>query len=74
MCVCVCCFDQNYGGNTYRNTGATVLLEIIYDNVKEWHGSITPFYYYKPMVVKGSSYKYYEPIYGEYRQVCVRVS
>jgi hypothetical protein len=47
-----------------------MLLEIMYDNYEPWSGRTdVPYYYYKPMVIKQSSYKFLEPIYGEYRQV-----
>ena len=47
---------------TFRETGAIMLLQITYDNYKKWTGGVEPFYYYKPTVVHESSYKYYESV------------
>ena len=59
--------DANTGGATFRYTGATMLLEIMYENIRFWKGSGTPYYYYKPMLVKKSSYKFYSAEYEAYR-------
>ncbi|KAH8069010.1 ATP P2X receptor [Aureococcus anophagefferens] len=60
--------DVSYDGKTYRETGASLIFEITYQNFRGWPGVGEIFYSYTPMVVRGSSYKYYDAIYAEYRE------
>lgn len=60
----------NYDGQTYRETGVTMLLQIVYSNFRgnfKGKGSIQ--YYYKPRLVTRSSYNYYSPEYSDYRSL-----
>ena len=54
---------------TYRQSGAIVLLNIVYSNYRDpgWTGKRIIEYYYWPVLVKGSTYKDVEPVYREYR-------
>lgn len=52
---------------TYRETGASLILNIVYQNFRNWHGEGSIVYSYEPIVVHGSSYKVYEAIYADYR-------
>lgn len=64
--------DENYDGQTYRETGTSLLLSIVYQNFRNWHGKGQVVYSYQPYVVQGTSYKVYDPIYdassSSYRQ------
>lgn len=51
-----------YDVETFRETGATMLLSITYDNFKEWKGKQDIYYYYTPSIVAQSSYKYYDTV------------
>ena len=59
--------DVNYGGETYRETGASLILEINYENFRGWPGVGSISYSYTPMLVRGSSYKHYTAEYAAYR-------
>ena len=50
--------DVNYNGETYRETGATMILEINYDNFYDWSGVGDITYIYTPTVVAQSSWKF----------------
>ena len=54
---------------TYRQSGAIVLLNIVYSNYRDpgWTGKRKIEYFYWPVLVKGSTYKDVEPVYREYR-------
>jgi hypothetical protein len=43
-------------------------LKITYANTKAWRGTTEISYVYTPILMAGSSYKYYEAVYGDYRQ------
>jgi len=60
--------DINYSGQTYRQTGATIILSINYDNFYEWTGVGDITYIYEPTVIEDSSWKFYKPFYDSYRQ------
>ena len=56
--------DPVEGPLTYRYTGVTMLLQITYSNFRgNFKGLGDIAYYYTPMLVSGSSYKYYQPQY-----------
>ena len=59
--------EINYGGETFRETGASLILEIHYENFRGWPGLGEIYYSYTPMVVAGSSYKIYDAVYETYR-------
>ena len=61
--------DANYNGQTYRDTGVAIILQIVYDNFVNWKGVQNIYYYYQPVISSGSSYKYYDPEYSNYRTV-----
>ena len=54
-------------GQTYRESGAILLLNIVYSNYRDFAGQRKIQYYYMPILVKGSTYKDVEPVYKEYR-------
>eukprot|EP00622_Pseudochattonella_farcimen_P004040 FR739345.1.p1 GENE.FR739345.1~~FR739345.1.p1 ORF type:complete len:197 (-),score=21.62 FR739345.1:238-828(-) len=55
------------GASPYRETGASMSFFISYTNYVNWKGTSRVSYTYTPKAVKGSSYKYYNPIYSDYR-------
>jgi ATP P2X receptor len=52
---------------TYRDTGATLLLNVFWSDFVNYKGSVEPHYYYSPQLVGRSSYKQYIPFYDHYR-------
>ena len=52
---------------TYRDSGATLLLNIFWNDFSSYRGKVEPHYYYSPQLV-GSSYKVSVPFYESYRQ------
>ena len=52
---------------TYRDTGATLLLNIYWTDFAPYVGLVDPAYYYIPQLIAGSSFKQYVPFYKEYR-------
>jgi hypothetical protein len=53
---------------TYRESGATMLLNIYWSDFNQYNGLVEPYYYYSPQLIVGSSFKQYIPIYDNYRQ------
>jgi len=53
---------------TYRDSGATVLLNIYWADFSPYEGMVEPYYYYKTQLIAGSSFKQYIPFYNNYRQ------
>jgi len=52
---------------TYRDTGATLLLNIFWTDFASYRGLVQPSYYYAPQLIAGSSFKQYVPFYNSYR-------
>ena len=52
---------------TYRDTGATMLLNIFWTDFAPYRGLVQPGYYYAPQLIAGSSFKQYVPFYDRYR-------
>eukprot|EP00563_Minutocellus_polymorphus_P020565 CAMPEP_0197721198 /NCGR_PEP_ID=MMETSP1434-20131217/4334_1 /TAXON_ID=265543 /ORGANISM="Minutocellus polymorphus, Strain CCMP3303" /LENGTH=451 /DNA_ID=CAMNT_0043306173 /DNA_START=74 /DNA_END=1425 /DNA_ORIENTATION=- len=52
---------------TYRDTGATLLLNIYWTDFAPYVGLVDPAYYYSPQLIAGSSFKQYIPFYKQYR-------
>jgi hypothetical protein len=52
---------------TYRDAGATLLLNIVWNDFRPYHGIVEPYYYYAPQLVGGTSYKLSIPFYEHYR-------
>ena len=52
---------------TYRDTGATLLLNIFWTDFAPYKGLVEPAYYYIPQLIAGSSFKQYVPFYDSYR-------
>lgn len=54
---------------TFRESGATVLLTIVWNDFRPYHGLVEPFYFYKPRII-GTSYKESLAFYdgSDYRQ------
>lgn len=52
---------------TYRDTGATLLLSIDWSDFRPYQGLVQPYYYYSPQFIVGSSFKQYIPFYESYR-------
>ena len=52
---------------TYRDTGATLLLNIFWTDFAAYRGLVEPGYYYAPQLIAGSSFKQYVPFYDRYR-------
>jgi len=61
-----CMDDNNNGCTTYRETGATLLLNVIWNDFRPYRGLVEPFYYYSPQLI-GTSYKESLPFYDSYR-------
>ncbi|KAH8098095.1 hypothetical protein JL720_1022 [Aureococcus anophagefferens] len=59
--------DVSYDGKTYRETGASLIFEITYQNFRGWPGVGEIFYSYTPMVVRAAP-TYHDAIYAEYRE------
>jgi hypothetical protein len=53
---------------TYRESGATMLLNIYWSDFNPYDGRVAPYYYYSPQIIAGSSFKQYIPFYDNYRQ------
>ena len=54
---------------TYRDSGATLLLNIYWSDFVPYHGLVAPHYYYSPQLVARSSFKQYVPFYdNNYRE------
>ena len=51
---------------TYRESGATLLLKIVWNDFRPYKGLVEPFYYYSPRLI-GDSYKESLPYYHSYR-------
>ncbi|KAI2503787.1 ATP P2X receptor [Fragilaria crotonensis] len=52
---------------TYRDTGATLVLNIYWADFHAFRGMVEPFYYYSPQFLAGSSFKQSIPFYHSYR-------
>lgn len=52
---------------TYRDTGATLLLNVFWTDFAPYRGLVEPGYYYAPQLIAGSSFKQYVPFYDRYR-------
>ncbi|OEU11349.1 hypothetical protein FRACYDRAFT_245689 [Fragilariopsis cylindrus CCMP1102] len=54
---------------TYRDSGATMLLNIYWADFNLYQGRVEPYYYYKTQFIAGSTFKQYIPFYdNNYRQ------
>mmetsp|Transcript_21604 Transcript_21604/g.24583 ORF Transcript_21604/g.24583 Transcript_21604/m.24583 type:complete len:455 (+) Transcript_21604:183-1547(+) len=53
---------------TYRDSGATVFLNIYWTDFHKYKGKVEPHYYYSPQVITGSSFKQTIPFYNQYRE------
>lgn len=54
---------------TYRDSGATLLLNIYWSDFVPYHGLVEPHYYYAPELLGRSSFKQYVPFYdNNYRE------
>lgn len=54
---------------TYRDTGATLILNIYWNDFVPYVGRVEPYYYYSPQLVGRSNFKQYVPFYNNhYRQ------
>jgi ATP P2X receptor len=51
---------------TYRDVGATLLLNIVWNDFVVYHGKVEPHYYYQVAIV-GRSFKIFIPYYQHYR-------
>jgi len=51
---------------TYRESGATLLLNIVWNDFRPFQGLVEPFYYYSPRLI-GTHYKESLPFYHSYR-------
>ena len=65
--------DNNNNNNgscqTYRDSGATLLLNIYWSDFVPYHGLVEPHYYYAPELLGRSSFKQYVPFYdNNYRE------
>lgn len=59
--------DDSGTCQTYRDTGATLLLNIFWNDFTNYRGLVEPSYYYSPQLIAGSSFKQYVPFYSSYR-------
>ena len=59
--------DDSGTCQTYRDTGATLLLNIFWTDFASYRGLVQPSYYYAPQLIAGSSFKQYVPFYNSYR-------
>lgn len=59
--------SSNNTCQTYRDTGATLILNIFWADFHAFHGMVEPFYYYAPQFLAGSSFKQSIPFYRSYR-------
>jgi hypothetical protein len=48
---------------TFRETGATILLNVYWNDFVPYFGKVEPYYYYSPVFIAGSSFKQYIPYY-----------
>ncbi|CAB9513359.1 P2X receptors are ATP-gated ion channels that play a role in intracellular calcium signaling. Not required for the purinergic response to extracellular nucleotides [Seminavis robusta] len=66
-----CNINNDNGDNkcqTFRDTGATLLLNVFWSDFVNYRGVVEPHYYYSPQLVGTSSYKQFIPFYhGHYR-------
>jgi hypothetical protein len=53
--------------STYRETGATLLLNLVWSDFQYFHGHVEPFYYYAPQLLLGSTFQQTIPYYKQYR-------
>ena len=61
--------DNNSTCQTYRDSGATLLLNIYWSDFVPYHGVVAPHYYYSPQLVARSSFKQYLSFYdNNYRE------
>ena len=65
------CVDSNQNSTetvctTYRESGATLLLNVVWNDFRSFKGLVEPFYYYSPQLI-GDSYKESIPFYHSYR-------
>jgi hypothetical protein len=51
---------------TYRESGAMILVTIVWNDFLPYHGLVEPFYFYKPRII-GKSFKGSQAFYSEYR-------
>ena len=58
---------RNATCKTFRDTGATLLLNVFWNDFVNYEGVVEPHYYYAPQLVGKSSYKQYIPYYDHYR-------
>jgi ATP P2X receptor len=59
--------SSNSTCQTYRDTGATLVVNIFWADFHAFHGMVEPFYYYAPQFLAGSSFKQSIPFYRSYR-------
>lgn len=59
--------STNASCQTYRDTGATLILNIYWADFHAFRGMVEPFYYYAPQFLAGSSFKQSIPFYHSYR-------
>jgi hypothetical protein len=59
--------QENPCQTTYRDSGATLLLNIYWSDFSKYHGKVEPYYYYRANLV-GGTYKQEIPFYETYRQ------
>ena len=63
------CMDDNMNNTnciTFRESGATLLLNVVWNDFRSFQGLVEPFYYYSPQII-GTSYKESVPFYHSYR-------
>jgi hypothetical protein len=60
------CVDNGDTCTTYRESGATLLLKVVWNDFRPYRGLVEPFYYYAPQLI-GTSYKESLPFYESYR-------
>ena len=51
---------------TYRDSGATLLINIVWNDFRPFRGLVEPYYYYTPRLI-GTHYKEILPFYHPYR-------
>ena len=51
--------------NTYRESGATIMVHVLWNDFIPYHGMVQPYYYYRVQLIN-KSYKTYIPFYHSY--------
>jgi hypothetical protein len=64
---CNLALSQDGDCQTYRETGATILLNIYWSDFETYHGMVEPYYYYSANFLAGSTFKQNIPFYHSYR-------